>query len=110
MAKILIRHKPQLTVKKALEIFRHSFSDLYEVHEGSVLKGPDFIIKKNAFSGVEVHLLQEEGQTAFKIWPTIPSIGARWVMAGIIPAIVLYFTSWRKLLKEVKSFGYAPHF
>jgi hypothetical protein len=110
MPKITLRHNPELTAEKVMEIFKKQFQGKYEIYATRLI-GADLIIKKSAWTGVSVKLKQAEGQTILKYGAMAPSAGVRMLFYALIPILILYFVSWKKMQNEIKSFvENAPEF
>jgi hypothetical protein len=89
MPKVTIAHQPELTKEQTMEIFATAFGDRYRV---APFRGlfRDFVIEKNAFTGVAVKLEQSSTETKL-IYNAFTS---RWwarlllgVIIGPIPAV-----------------------
>jgi hypothetical protein len=109
MAVIHVKHHPDLTAEKAMEIFKKGFAGKYEVYMAqSGLR--DFTIKKSSMIGVAVKLKQEKDKTTFIYTDTIPS-----ALMGLLFASVWYTilnrSKYQAMVKEVKTFiENAPEF
>lgn len=102
MAKTTIAHKPDLTAADAVQLFAARFPDC-EVYE-TMLLGADFVVKRSAFTGVSVKLIQKKDKTIFRYGGFAPSIWARLLLGGLIMLLILHFTSWKRITAEVKEF------
>jgi hypothetical protein len=109
MAVIHVKHHPDLTAEKAMEIFKKGFAGKYEVYMAqSGLR--DFTIKKSSMIGVAVKLKQEKDKTTFIYTDTIPS-----ALMGLLFASVWYTllnrSKYQAMVNEVKTFiENAPEF
>ena len=102
MAVIHVKHQPELTAEKAMEIFKKGFAGKYEVYmAASGLR--DFTIKKSSLIGVAVKLKQEKDKTPFIYTDTIPS-----ALMGLLFASVWYTilnrSKYQAMVNEVKTF------
>ncbi len=103
MPKEVIPKKPELTPEKAYEIFSSKFGSKYEVYM-SKLPRLDFAMKKSAWSGIAVKIVQKEDKTIIRYGAFAPSAFVRMLQLGLIPLLVLWFTSWKDMQNEVKEF------
>jgi hypothetical protein len=103
MAKMIVKHDPTLTPDRAMGIFSAHFSQKYELYMTKLI-GADFVLKKSGWSGVSFKILQRPGQTIIRFGTFSPSAFVRILQLGLIPVLILYFVSWKKLEKEVKDF------
>ena len=109
MAVIHIKHHPELTADKAVEIFKKGFAGKYEVYKAqSALR--DFTIKKSSMIGVAVKLKQEKDKTTFIYTDMIPSMLMALLFASVWYTL-LNRSKYQAMLKEVKTFiENAPEF
>jgi hypothetical protein len=109
VAIVNIKHQPELTAEKAMELFRKGFEGKYQVYAAkSGLR--DFTIKKSSLIGVAVKLKQEKDKTAFVYTDTIPSL-----LMGLLFASFWYTllnrSKYQAMMDEVKTFiENAPEF
>ncbi len=103
MARISLKHRPELTkeiLKTALEA--HFEPKGYEVGYSSLI-GADIYIKKTAWVGVTIKLRQTKDSTFLRIHGYSPSMWARLFLGGLIMVLILN-SKWNALIKEVKEF------
>ncbi|MEX0781875.1 MAG: hypothetical protein WD557_04435 [Dehalococcoidia bacterium] len=98
MPKVTVAHRPELTKEQTMEIFAKEFAGQYRV---APFRGlfRDFVIEKNAFTGVAVKLEQSSTQTKL-IYNAFTS---RWwarVLGGMLIGPIL----GRGLTAEVRQF------
>jgi hypothetical protein len=103
MPVIKLGHKPDLTIEKALKTFESAFGSKYEVYTTKTI-GSDFVIKKSGWTGVAVKIVQKEKETRIRYGAISPSVFVRMLGLGLIPLLILYYTSWKKMQDEVKVF------
>lgn len=105
MAIIVIAHKPDMTKEQAQEIFRKGFEGKYAV-EGFKGLFRDFVVVKNAFTGVAVKLEQTGSETKLVYGPLSPRFWARMLLGGVIG-----FLLSNRITKDVEEFmRSAPEF
>ncbi|TMB97327.1 MAG: hypothetical protein E6J42_07860 [Chloroflexi bacterium] len=114
MAVTKIAYKPDLTSEEAMQAFKKQFEGKYDVEParpGLVVAGRrDFVIKKNAFSGVNVKLEQGDGETKFVYTGYAPNQAAG-VLVYLGGGVILSYLVWNSLTREVQSFiESAPEF
>ena len=120
MPKVKIRHSLGLTFEEAMRIFTNNFGTKYEIYRRKAAIKV-FVIKKSAWTCVNVRLIQKKDGTYFNIASDVPSTPLRIVaLIGVfIPPLwpvllVWYFSANRTakpLLNEVKQFiTTAPEF
>lgn len=102
MAVVTIRHYPELTADKAMEIFKKGFAGKYEVYKLNRPGGlRDFMVKKNGLIGVAVKLKQEKDQTSFIFVDTIPSL----LMVYVGPLyMIIRRSSYQAMMQDVEAF------
>jgi hypothetical protein len=103
MPKVTLRHDPELTVSKLKQLLDDQFGDRYEVYD-TALVGADLVIKKSAWTGVSLKLKQKSDRTIVRFGAMSPSAAVRIFFMGLIPILILYFTSWRSIQNEIKTF------
>ena len=102
MAIITIGNRPDLTKEQIQQVFAERFSE-YEVIKSTALNR-DFILKKNACTGVGVRLKQEkDGKTAFVFTALMPNVLLNAVFGGLF-AWALLRKSWKEMELEVAGF------
>src|SRR3990170_4486167 len=95
MAIISIGNRPDLTKEQIQQIFAERFSE-YEVIKSTALNR-DFILKKNAWTGVGVRLKQEkDGKTAFVFTALMPNVFLQTFFGGLF-AYALLRKSWKEM-------------
>jgi len=109
MAVIHVKHRPELTAEKAMEIFKNGFAGKYEVYMAkSGLR--DFTIKKNSMIGVAVKLKHEKDKTTFIYTDMIPSMLMALLFASIWYTLINR-SKYQAMVNEVKTFiENAPEF
>jgi hypothetical protein len=109
MAVVHVKHHPELTAEKAMEIFKKGFAGKYQVYMAkSGMR--DFSIKKSSMIGVAVKLKQEKDKTAFIYTDIIPSMLMALLFASIWYTL-LNRSKYQAMVKEVKTFiENAPEF
>ncbi len=103
MAKFVAKRRLDLTPEQALEIFERAFGNHYEVYKTALI-GADFIIKKSGFTGVSVKIKHKSDRTIIVYNALAPSAMVRILFMGVLPMLILYFTSWKAMVKEVGAF------
>jgi hypothetical protein len=98
MPKVTIAHQPELTKEQTMEIFATAFGDRYRV---APFRGlfRDFVIEKNAFTGVAVKLEQSSTETKL-IYNAFTS---RW-WARLLLGVIIGPILGRGLTAEVAQF------
>lgn len=111
MAVVTIKHHPELTSEKAMEIFKKGFAGKYEVYKWNRPGGVrDFVVKKSSLIGVAVKLKQEKDKTSFTFVDIVPSTLMSILVIGVLFAL-LSRSSMMAMVNEVKSFiENAPEF
>ncbi len=121
MPNLKVRHNPELTTEQAMQVSRTHFGPKYEIYRRKVRSGL-FIIKKSAWTGVRVRLIQKKDATYFNLGDDMPSMAVRSLFVfsvfipALWPALLLFLYIWNKrcfrpLLNEVKQFiATAPEF
>ena len=102
MAVIHVKHQPELTAEKAMEIFKKGFAGKYE---GYMAKSGlrDFTIKKSSLIGVAVKLKQEKDKTTFIYTDMIPSMLMALLFASVWYTL-LNRSKYQAMVNEVKTF------
>ncbi len=103
MAKITLAHNPQLDVQRLMSVIQAHFGEQYEVYE-TKLVGSDVVIKKSAWTGVALKLIQKADRTIIRFNAFAPSVFVRLLQLGLIPILILYVISWGPMQKEVQGF------
>jgi hypothetical protein len=103
MAKAIISHKPELTKERVYEIFKEQFSGTYDVYQTRLL-GADFVVKKSAWTGISVRLIQKKNKTMIYYAAFAPSAAVRILFMGLIPMLICYATVWKNIQNEMKEF------
>jgi hypothetical protein len=103
MPTVVISKKPELTPEKAFEIFKVKFGSKYNMYI-SKLPRIDFVLKKSAWSGIAVKIVQKPDKTIIRFGAFSPSAFVRLLQMGLIPLLILWFTSWKAMQNEVKEF------
>ena len=63
-----------------------------------------FVLKKSAFSGVGFSIKYKKDKTIILYGAFAPSFFIRLLQPGVIPLLILWFSSWKSLQQEVKDF------
>jgi hypothetical protein len=103
MPRAIISHKPELSKEKVYEIFRKHFEGTYEVYETRLL-GADFVVKKSAWTGVSIRLVQKKDKTMLAYAAFAPSAAVRVFLMGLLPMLICYATVWKEIQNEIKEF------
>ncbi|HUV52188.1 MAG TPA: hypothetical protein VMW64_03835 [Dehalococcoidia bacterium] len=104
MAVFTIKHHPELTAEKAMEIFKKGFLGKYEVYKWNRPGGVrDFMVKKSSLIGVAVKLKQEKDKTSFAIVDSPPSMFIFLSVGGILYSL-LNRSKHTEMMNEVKKF------
>jgi len=109
MAVVHVKHHPEVTAEKAMEIFKKGFAGKYEVYMAkSGMR--DFSIKKSSMIGVAVKLKQEKDKTTFIYTDIIPSMLMALLFASVWYTL-LNRSKYQAMVNEVKTFiENAPQF
>ena len=103
MATISIGQRPDLTKEKVREIFAHRFAGECEVIHSTAINR-DFILKKNAWTGVGVRLKQEkDGASTFVFTALMPNVLLQTLFGGLF-AVLLLRKGWKDMEMEVAGF------
>ena len=111
MTTVTVGHHPELTVEDVKSIFQRHFGDKYEIVSprtpptGSLSRAMagDFLIKKNAWVGVSVLLVQEPDKTILFLDTRTPALWAGATLV-LLPLTIWVLLSWRTMTKEVRAF------
>jgi len=103
MPKIEVRHRPDLDVQDLLGLLQDYFSPRYEVYETALI-GADIVLRKSAWSGLSIKLIQKADKTLIRFGGMSPSVWVRMLQMGLIPLLILYLTSWKQLQQELESY------
>lgn len=110
MAVVTVKHRPEMTVDAAIEVFGKHFAGKYEVSRMKSMAGRDFVVKKSGWTGVGVRLKHEKNSSAFVFTGMIPSTSKRLLFGSLIGYLILR-PRWRPMEKEIASFiQNAPEF
>ena len=94
MAKVIVAHHPELTAEDAMKVFERHFSGKYEIYgaKNRISKYFYFVVKKSAWSGATVQLMQRRNQTAFIIsgWPTSIAVNILFLVPFLLFPIVAF--------------------
>ena len=109
MARINLKHSPDLTKEQLRDMLSAHFTGLgYEVGL-SALIGADIYVKKNAWVGVTIKLKQKSDSTFLRIGGYAPSIAVRLLLYGLITYLIL-LPKWNRLVKDVRELVTAENF
>ena len=113
MPTVEIKHKPDLTKEKVLEVFKIQLSGKYKVIPSDVRLRDLFIVKSD-WSGVAMKLKQDTDKTALYYCTNIPGKSQRLLAAltfGILPMLIYLSATSKQLVADVKRVIYeAPEF
>jgi len=101
MAEIVVAHRPDLTVERAVEVFRSHFGETYEVYNTSIW-GRDFVVKKNGRTAVGIRLKQQD-KTSFIFTAFTPSFLFKMMFSGLLSYLILR-PGWKAIEGEVAHF------
>ena len=129
MAKVIVAHHPELTAEDAMKVFESHFAGKYEIYgvKNRISKYFYFVVKKSAWSGVMVQLIQRRNKTAFVIGGEAPSLAVKILFlvpfllfpivafvggAGRVIGFMLFLCLWwyalsrpsKKIVNETKTF------
>lgn len=71
----------------------------YEVYKTALL-GADLVLKRSGWTGLTFKIKNKPDKTEILFGPFAPSVGVRLLMNGLIPLLILYFTSWKAIKEE----------
>ena len=100
MAVVQIAHRPELTVKEAMEVFTGHFGGKYRIQWGG---GREFVMKKTAWTGVRVVLDQRRDTTGFVVDGVVPSAFLTVMFGGLI-AMLFLRRGWKAMEQEALDF------
>lgn len=98
MAKLEIKHNPELTKEKLIELFCQHFNGKYEVYPTKVIDR-DFVVMKSAISGVFVKLKQKNGRTEIVFNSDAPS-----ALLRMFTGILIRFFADQAVMQDVRTF------
>ena len=111
MAKITIRHHPELTGKDVVCIFEKHFAGKYEIIPTPRQPTTDLIVKKSRWTGVAVHLKQERNKTklifygcAGSPWARVLALFSIVFTGFLIGVLIWYLLVWKGITDEVRAF------
>jgi hypothetical protein len=86
--KVIVAHHPELTAEDAMKVVESHFAGKYEISGkyGLFKSGFYFVVKKSAWSGATVQLMQRRKQTAFVISGEAPSLAV--MMLFLVPFLL----------------------
>jgi hypothetical protein len=103
MAVVTIKHHPELTADKAMEIFKKGFAGKYEVYKWNRPGGVrDFVVKKSSLIGVAVKLKQEKDKTSFTFVDSIPSALMTVLYVGLLYSLFRR-SSYQAMMRDVEA-------
>ncbi len=70
----------------------------------SALIGLDVALKKSAWTGVAIKIKQTNTGTELHYNAFMPSAGARLLMLGLIPIMIINSTAWKPLLRQFEQY------
>ncbi len=103
--KVILPPSPDLTVDAVLQEVTANFAQArsYEVYKTALL-GADLIVKRSGWTGIALKLKHSAKETVILFNPLAPSALVRIFAMGLVPILILYFTSWKEILGEFKAF------
>ena len=107
MATVTVAHHPDLTLDRAMGVFKSHFFGKYDVYESSTFgRLRRVVVKKNAMTGVIVNLKQEPDTTTFVFAAFIPSVLMRGLfgLIGLLIALLFLRPTWKAMEEEVRVF------
>lgn len=102
MAKVTVAYHPELTVERAIEVFRSHFAGKYDVYK-TKLWPMNFVVKKSGWTAVGVRLKQEPYATTFFFASFTPSPILFFLFSGIPIHWLFLRPSWKTMEKEVRA-------
>ncbi len=110
MATATVKHRPEMTVDAAMEIFGKHFAGKYKVCRTKSMPMRDFVVKKSGWTGVGVKLKHDKDSSIFVFTGMIPSLFKRLLFGGLITYLFLR-PRWKAMESEIASFiQNAPEF
>jgi hypothetical protein len=103
VAKLTLKHNPQLDIEGLLQILQNKFGGEYEVYKTGLI-GSDVVIKKSAWTGIALKLIQKADRTMIRFNAFAPSVFVRILQLGLLPILILYLISWGPMQKEIKGY------
>ncbi|MCB1179608.1 MAG: hypothetical protein KDK36_18665 [Leptospiraceae bacterium] len=100
--KIELSQQKNITIEAWVKELQTIMGDSAEVYKTSLM-GIDIVIKKSAFTGLGIRINQSGNKTEILFNQLAPSVIARLLFMGIIPIIILAFSSWPDFEKEFIS-------
>ena len=102
MAKIVLKHNPELTKEALKEKLSKIFeSKGYEVGFSKLI-GAQIYVKKNGWVGAAISIKQKADSTVIRANGYAPSTAVRLLMYGLITILIL-MPKWNKLVKEIRE-------
>ena len=103
--KVILPPSPDLTVDAVMQELTANFaqSRSYEVYKTALL-GADVIVKRSGWTGIALKVKHSSNETVILFNPLAPSALVRIFAMGLLPILILYFTSWKEILGEFKTF------
>ena len=107
--KVILPPSPDLTVDAVLqELTQFTQAKSYDIYKTALI-GSDLVVKRSGWTGIAVKIKHSARDTVILFNPFAPSALVRVLAMGLIPILVLYFTSWKEVLGEFKTFvGQSP--
>ncbi len=103
--KIILPPRPDLTVDTVLQdLSEFAKAKSYEAYKTALI-GSDLVVKRSGWTGIALKIKHSAKDTVILFNPFAPSAFVRLLAMGLIPILVLYFTSWKELLGEFKTFA-----
>ena len=103
MAQFKIDKPVDISVDAAIEALNGEFGGRYEIYPTKLL-GADLIIKKTGWTGVSVRFMKKKDKTLVRYAAMSPSAGVRMLGLGLIPILILWATTWKKMQAEIGAF------
>jgi hypothetical protein len=106
MASVKIAYDPALTLDKVRDILVKRFCPPYELLERPGLIGVDFAIRRSNWTAMAIRYKPKSNTEIIKLIfnAYTPSVAIRLLLNGLVPMLILLFTSWRKMTNEFREF------
>jgi hypothetical protein len=98
--KLILAPSPDLTVDMVHQELSQGYAQgKYEVYKTALL-GADLVIKQSGWTGLAIKIKHTSDGTTILFNPFAPSVLVRLLAMGLIPILILYFTSWKDMVNE----------
>lgn len=102
--KIILPPSPDLTPDTVLqELSQLAQAKSYEVYKTALI-GADLVLKRSGWTGIAIKIKHSAQDTTILFNPFAPSALVRVLAMGLLPILILYFTSWKEILGEFTGF------